>query len=83
MQPDVPALRHIPVRSMAVASIAYDPATRTLEVVFRKGQVWRYFDVPPSVHRDFLAAESKGRFYNKSIRKHFKSVKPQAGSASR
>jgi hypothetical protein len=75
------SIERTPVTSRAIASVGYDPAGRTLEVVFCKGQVRRYFEVPPDVYHDFLAAKSKGRFYNKTIRRHFKSVKPQAPPA--
>lgn len=44
--------------------IGYDRASSTLLVVFRDGQVYEFFLVPPAVHEAFLLAPSKGRFFN-------------------
>lgn len=41
---------------------ADDATLGTLEVMFRKGQVYAYFDVPRLVYTQMSAAASKGRF---------------------
>lgn len=56
------------VESSAVRSVGYDDAARTLDVEFEGGAVYRYFDVPPAVHRRLMAASSKGRFVNYRIK---------------
>ena len=48
--------------------MGYDDSTAVLEVEFVSGEVYRYFAVPPSVHRALLAAESAGRFFREHIR---------------
>lgn len=59
------------VQSEAIAEIAYDPAKARLFVRFNSGRAYAYKRVPPFVHRDFLAAESKGRFFQTRIRDRF------------
>jgi hypothetical protein len=39
---------------------------------FRSGDVYRYFNFPPKLYRDFLDAESKGRFFLSEIRNQFR-----------
>ena len=60
------------VESTNVASIGYDTASQTLEVEFHDGRVYQYFDVPESLHEEFLRAPSKGRFLQAEIKGHFR-----------
>jgi hypothetical protein len=57
--------------STTLASAAFDTAAGLLELEFRSGALYRYFSVPPSLYRDLLAADSKGRFFNRFIRDRF------------
>lgn len=50
-----------PVESSSLASVGYEEWTRTLEVEFRNGGVYHYLDVPASVHRALMTAESAAR----------------------
>ncbi len=59
----------IPLESSLLASAAYSDAT--LELEFRNGSIYRYFAVPPEVFQALLAAQSKGAYFNQSIRDHF------------
>jgi hypothetical protein len=68
---------HIPreqVQSSAIAKVGYSKRRHILEIEFVNGAVYRYFDIPLSVHRDLMSAESKARFYDSNIRKHYRSV---------
>ena len=56
------------VESEAIAQIEYDPPARTLFVRFTNGEWYSYAGVPPRVAADFVAAESKGRFFQDRIR---------------
>lgn len=58
----------IPVSSDAIVSISDLSDPRGLVVTFTTGKTYRYFGVPPEVHRAFLAAASKGTFFNEEIR---------------
>src|SRR5437870_2274315 len=68
---------HIPrqhVESSAIAAVGYSKRRHILEIEFVNGAIYRYLDVPPSVHRDLMSAESKARFYDSNIRRHYRSV---------
>ena len=62
------------VQSSAIAKVGYSKRRHILEIEFVNGAVYRYFDIPFSVHRDLMSAESKARFYDSNIRKHYRSV---------
>ena len=59
--------------SSVIASVAYDVATGTLEVVFRSGRVYRYFDVPPEAFDALRQADSVGAFFNHEIKPRYRS----------
>ena len=62
------------VQSTAIAKVGYSKRHHILEIEFVNGAVYRYFDIPLSVHRDLMSAGSKARFYDSNIRKHYRSV---------
>jgi hypothetical protein len=59
------------VTSEAVARIEYDEDARILFVRFTSGEWYGYRDVPAPVARAFLAAGSKGRFFQERIRNRY------------
>ncbi|GAA5098805.1 hypothetical protein GCM10025760_34240 [Microbacterium yannicii] len=61
-------MRRHHIDSTAIASAGYDAATAVLEIEFTSGEIYRYFAVPPSIHRGLRAAESAGRFFRERIR---------------
>jgi hypothetical protein len=63
-----------PVQSSAIAKVGFSKRRHVLEIEFINGAVYRYFDIPLSVHRNLMSAESKARFYDSNIRKHYRSV---------
>jgi len=63
-----------PVQSRAIAKVGYSKRRHILEIEFVNGAVYRYFDIPVSVHHELMSAESKARFYDSHIRKHYRSV---------
>src|SRR6266513_2691741 len=72
-----PIISHIPrqhVESTAIAAVGYSKHRHILEIEFVNGAVYRYLDVPAAVYRDLMSAESKARFYDSNIRKHYRSV---------
>jgi hypothetical protein len=62
------------VQSSAIAKVGYSKRRHILEIEFVNGAVYRYFDIPLSVYHDLISAESKARFYDSNIRKHYRSV---------
>lgn len=59
------------VQSSAIGRIEYDPRDATLTVWFHDSGPYTYFGVPQALYRSFLAAPSKGTFFNGQIRDRF------------
>lgn len=55
-----------PPRPRTLAA-GYDENTQTLRVRFRDGTPWEYYDVPPTVWRNFNRTNSPGRFINSTL----------------
>jgi len=56
------------VDSTAIQEIDYDEQRAKLVVRFISGERYIYVGVPGEVHRSFVGAESKGRFFQSEIR---------------
>ena len=59
------------VDSAAIREIDYDAARAKLMVRFVSGHLYVYVGVPGEVHRSFLEADSKGRFFQAEIRDNY------------
>ena len=59
------------VESAAISDIDYDEARAKLLVRFTSGERYVYVGVPGEVHRSFVDAESKGRFFQAEIRDQY------------
>lgn len=59
------------VDSSAIRAVDYDRVRRRLQVTFASGERYAYRGVPGEVHRAFVEAESKGRFFQTRIRGRF------------
>ncbi len=59
------------IKSSAINSISYE--VDSIYVLFNCGDMWQY-EAPVSVFKDWLKAESKGRFFNMNIRGKFEAV---------
>jgi hypothetical protein len=55
-----------PPRPRTLAA-GYDRRTETLRVRFRDGTPWEYYNVPPTVWRNFRRVKSPGRFINRTL----------------
>lgn len=58
--------------SSNVASIEYDIGTSTLQVEFKNGGIYQYFDVPEATFQGFIIADSKGTYLNSYIKGSFR-----------
>jgi hypothetical protein len=52
--------------------VGYDPRRHVLEVEFRQGRIYQYFDVPAAAHHDLLNAASIGAYFNRHIKPAFR-----------
>jgi hypothetical protein len=64
-------MQRVPIESRTLAAALYDPDRHQLELVFRSGRRYLYFQVPPHCYRELLAAPSKGGYFNRCIRNRF------------
>lgn len=69
---DKGAMNRLPVDSSNIAEVGYDEQFATLELMFRDGRVYQYFDVPKSVHEDLMGAASIGKYFQSCIRGVFR-----------
>jgi KTSC domain len=60
-----------PVASTMLASAAYSPEQSLLELEFRDGTLYRFFDVPAACFHELMASDSKGAYFNRNIRNNF------------
>ena len=61
-------MTRIPVTSPNVDSVGYDAGTQTLEVEFKNGYVYQYFDVPETIYQGMISADSAGKFLIDNIK---------------
>jgi hypothetical protein len=59
------------VDSTAIREIDYDADRAKLLVRFMSGERYVYVGVPGEVHRSFVEADSKGRFFQSQIRDRY------------
>lgn len=61
-------MQRVQLESTLLASARYHPRSRLLDVAFRSGELYRYFNVPANCYEELLNAESKGQYFNQFIR---------------
>jgi KTSC domain len=59
------------VESAAISEIDYDAERTKLLIRFVSGERYVYVGVPGEVHRSFVEADSKGRFFQSQIRDRY------------
>jgi KTSC domain len=64
-----------PVTSSVVAAIGYDSKFQWLEIELKTGSLYLYREVPAHIHQAFMAALSKGTFYNQYVRDDYAFVR--------
>jgi hypothetical protein len=74
----------VTVASSALATLAYDNQRAILQVEFNDGSAHQYVGVPLQTYEDLLRANSKGAYFNHSIRNLYPSaiLRPAASTAS-
>lgn len=59
------------VESSNLASVGYDAENEILEVEFKHGGVYQYFDVPQNVYEELMNASSHGVYFSANIRNDY------------
>lgn len=57
-------MERIYVESSNIASIGYDQEMLILEVEFRNGTIYQYYDIPSYIFEGLMQADSKGKYFN-------------------
>lgn len=61
-------MERTPVESSSIAEVGYDANYATLEVMFKDGTVYQYFDVPQNICGEMLSSDSVGRYFSSHVR---------------
>jgi len=61
-------MKHFPVRSELISSVAHEPRTGLLQVRFKQGGAYQYGRVPEETFKAMLDADSLGSFFHQHIR---------------
>jgi hypothetical protein len=72
MRRNLKAIRLLRVQSSSIEAAGYDLKRRTLRIRYGGGSTYDYQAVPAKVFNNLLAAESKGRFVNWSIKPYYR-----------
>jgi len=56
------------VRSSNIHSIGYDIESKVLEIEFRTGGIYQYFNVPESIYNALISAPSHGSYFHRHIK---------------
>lgn len=59
------------VQSSNIVSVGYDAASSTMEIEFKDGRIYQYFDVPAQVYQDLVSAASVGTYFHQNVRGQF------------
>jgi lysyl-tRNA synthetase class 2 len=58
-------------RSSVIISADYDLDAKALDITFRTGRRYTYFDVPDVVFDELITASSAGEYFNTHIRDQY------------
>jgi hypothetical protein len=61
-----------PVNSSNVVEVGYDPDSSTMEVLFRNGSLYQYFDIPQHEYDALRNAGSFGAYMNQNIKGRYR-----------
>jgi len=68
------AITRIKVKSSNVFAIGYDSNAKILQVEFKNGSVYEYYEVPENIYVAFMNSESKGRFVGNLYRYKYQQI---------
>ena len=58
--------------SSAIDFARYHPGRRTLDIAYKGGDLYSYFDVPVRVYRELREAPSAGEYVNREIKPRYR-----------
>ena len=60
------------VDSSSIAAIGFDEDSQTLQVEFKNGATYQYFDVPKAIFDGLVSAASVGQFLNQQVKGNYR-----------
>lgn len=61
-----------PIVSSNLKTVGYDGYRHILEIEFKSGSIYQYFDVPEEIYKQLFSVSSAGRFFHKYIGNTFR-----------
>ena len=68
------SVNRVNVVSRNIAAIGYSTETGTLEILFRSGGIYQYFNVPARVYSALMSSSSKGGYFAQHIKNIYRCV---------
>ena len=62
-------MKRSPVNSSNVLSVGYDTTTSTMEVEFKNGDIYQYYEVAERIYQNLINAASVGKYLDQNIKK--------------
>ncbi len=62
-------MKRSPVNSSNVLSVGYDTTTSTMEVEFKNGDIYQYYEVPERICQNLINAASVGKYLDQNVKK--------------
>lgn len=56
------------VQSSSIISVGFDAPSSTMEIEFKDGRIYQYFEIPEQVFRDLKSAPSVGSYFHQNVR---------------
>lgn len=63
------------VESSVINKILYNEKTKELYIEFKNKHIYKYDNVPNEIMKEFISAESKGKYFNRNFKKKYLGVK--------
>lgn len=61
-----------PVVSSNISSVGYDSGDMILEIEFKNGAIYQYFDVPEYIFKELINADSVGGYLAAHVKGHYR-----------
>jgi len=68
-------MKMIPVKSSNAKEVGYRETDKELFVKFQNDSVYKYLDVPETIYKILMGAESFGKALNQFVKNHYDYVK--------
>ena len=69
------SMHRLSVESSAVESVGYSAGSRTLEIEYAGGGVYRYLGVPQRAYELLLRTDSRGAYVNRRIKPYYRCLR--------